>query len=108
MDKTPYTNSDSRDSSHLKENGRICCCCKRFKPWNLFDKKPSGRNGKDSRCKVCIARIKKKLRKKSNRIQKRSGIFCSVLVGCLNEESVEYIGAVLGNCIRELIDEGKL
>ncbi len=61
-----------RKSSPLKENasdvhGRTCANCKKWKTWVSFDKKATGINGRDSRCKACIGKKKKLRREKALR-----------------------------------------
>jgi hypothetical protein len=44
--------------------GRECKNCGRLKSWIQFDKKITGQNGYDSRCKECISKSKKKYAKR--------------------------------------------
>lgn len=45
---------------NTNSQGRKCSKCEKFKPWEEFDKKATGVNGRHSRCKLCIKLEKKK------------------------------------------------
>ena len=91
--------------------GRKCNSCGKEKNWNGFDKKPNGRSGHDSRCKACIAKIKSERTRLKNRRLKReeraTSTFKSVIVGTLDETSIDRFSATLCNSLMELIEDGR-
>lgn len=50
----------------IDNKGRICRKCETFKPWDKFDRKSDGLNGRHSQCKLCIGKFKRKWWKKKN------------------------------------------
>jgi hypothetical protein len=50
----------------ISDSGRHCSKCGIFKIWDEFDKKPTGPNGRHSRCKSCIKTEKKKWWRRKN------------------------------------------
>lgn len=49
-----------------KSKGRVCRRCNTLKPWESFDKKSDGINGRHSQCKECIGTFKRKWWRKKN------------------------------------------
>lgn len=71
-------------------------------------------NGKDSRCKACVAEIKKNNRRSKLKSELRSArykqqhILVTNVVGILTNQILETTGTLIGGSISELIEKGNL
>lgn len=95
-------------STSVQEVFFVCTCCKVSKKESEFHRNSSRGNGRDSRCKLCISKIKRRSYAFKRRKKKVAVSFTSVIVNQLGDEAAELCGTILGDSIRELIDAGKL
>ena len=55
--------SGSRPKTKVDDRGRVCTKCDEYKDWDSFSKHKGGKNGRSSKCKVCLVKYVQKLRK---------------------------------------------
>ena len=82
--------------------------CGYQKPWSEFHLKSNGVNGRDSRCKSCVA-----LARKSGRIAKKrqkrllgQSQLKRIVVGELTEETISEFGELFAKGVIGLIEKG--
>lgn len=94
--------------------GRTCSLCQKLRSWDQFSLKPKGLNGRDSRCRPCIARIRRDVRIANRQARKKSikeindGVFKSVIFGQDTSESATEFGQIFAHGICDLLAKGEL
>jgi hypothetical protein len=102
--------SEDRNSKP-KESGRCCkghYCNSRILPWKKFALKPNGLNGRDSRCKKCVAKQKRLMRSEQRKNRRFPDSFTPVIIGSLGEEGREQFSKILAQSIIDLLEQGQL
>lgn len=97
-----------QESASVQEVFLVCTGCKTSKNESEFHRNSSKVNGRDSRCKRCISKFKRRSYAFKRRRKKIAVSFTSVIINRLGDEAAELCGTILGDSIRELIDAGKL
>lgn len=98
----------------ITPEGRTCSLCRKFRLWDQFSKKPKGLNGRDSRCRPCIVKIRRDKRAKKKKDKKRSAKeikdckFKSVILGQVIDESATEFGQIFAQGICDLLEKGDL
>ena len=113
---SPEANLDAPDYSlekgDLSKEGRICRLCNNWHPWEEFNVKISGINGRDSRCKTCISNLKKKHYEVKLRKETKEKALCAkfkrIMVGSLCHSSCNVAATIITESIQGFIDDGKL
>jgi hypothetical protein len=113
---SPVRNPEALDSlskeEGLSKGGRICRLCNTWYNWEEFNVKISGLNGRESRCKNCISRLKKKhyqgKQRKEAKEKALSDKFKRIMVGSLCQSSCDVAATIIAESIQGFIDAGKL
>ena len=98
----------------INPQGRTCSLCRKFRLWDQFSKKPKGLNGRDSRCRPRIVKIRRDKRAKKKKDKKRSAKeikdckFKSVILGQVIDESATEFGQIFAQGICDLLEKGDL
>lgn len=90
--------------------GRECGLCGKIKAWEHFHLKPNGLNGRDSRCKPCILRLRKE-KKRQARLKKRLLSFAKIqttVVGTMDEDIINEFSYIFAQGISGLLEKGHL
>lgn len=89
-------------------SGRSCTQCGLWKHWSEFDKKPNGKNGHDSRCKICISNAKKVRKIKKQRRFSEAEKLSARIVGAPDDHQVQAFSKIIAASIMQLMDKGVL
>lgn len=104
--------SDCKNILQTTKLGRYCTKCRTFCDWESYDKKSNGINGRDSRCKKCIAIIKmkkaKEKRRERLREEKVTSKFKSESFGYLDNHAIDHFSSIFSESIIGLIDDGRI
>jgi len=88
--------------------GKVCTCCKQWKPYSDFHKNPSKGDGRDSHCKGCVsarnARRKDKERAQRAKLKRSGAGFNTVVCGELCTTQLNAFADILGAATKEVLD----
>ena len=94
-------------SSHSTDK-KPCAKCKKIKPLSEYHLNRSKKDGRESRCKLCVSQEKARRYKKKEKMRKVSTLFECSVIGELDADSIDEFGQSFALCIEEMIDAGKL
>jgi len=105
MDKQTGLN---RDDAYL-----VCSNCGQKKHEIEFHRNGAKKNGRDGQCKVCVSKKKRRSYRRQRAKMKRTCIKAvtsveSVVTNRLDDTAIDIFGSIFGECIKELLDAGKI
>lgn len=92
----------------LVRHFRKCTNCKRDLPIAVFHLKSNGKDGRDSRCGQCIAKLKSAARKRKALLHKKVDQITTVVVGVLDNEQQNDFAKITALRISALLEKGFL
>lgn len=86
--------------------GRECNRCGENKKWSEFDRKTGGLNGYDSRCKVCISKVRNLKKQKKKQMYSRASKFNFSVTGEFESERVAAFSKIVATSLMQMLERG--